>query len=287
MKIAIIVSAGGASSELLRTCLYSLERHPNEIETEVWVVAPTNQAAFPHEVCEELGYTFYSFDVRTNGLSGSDAHGKVLDRTVALVDADKVLTLDADCFPLRDGWLDELAMKSADVSGIMQSYAPPSSDLEKGLERDIRDNLGWHNTHVACQLIGLDTLNSLGVGFADGKDTGLAIPMKAREMGLEVAGWHLTACGAPSPCAELDLELNRSSCLIYEDWMYHHGGGSRDSQGHGIFEGWRELRKKVLSGHGAEFMVKEAYKYKGDREEEIADAKVREIIMGMARSLAG
>jgi hypothetical protein len=284
--VTIVVSAGGASERMLRTCLCSLERHQGTTESTVMVVAPWLQAGIPAHVCEELKVPFKHFEVQTDHMSGSRAHAAVLDMALFHVRTPYVLTLDADCFPIADDWLDALMAPmgaGADVTGILHPYAPPPLSLESHtIEHRIRSQLCWNNTHVACQLVGMKTLTKrLRVGFMDGDDTGLAIPMKAHEMGMKVEGLKLTGCARPADEDE-PLEFNRECCLIFGDKVYHHGGGSREEQGKGSPEDiWRKVRFKVLKEGGAEFLLEDPYRYKFDCEEDVAYEMVGRIMQGM------
>jgi len=288
--VTIVVSAGGASERMLRTCLCGLARHPNKVGSKIVVVAPQYQGAVIEVVCEPFGIECRLFSVDEDNMSGSRLHAKVLDLMVPLIDTPMMLTLDVDCFPMRDGWLDELVRmkkeENAGTAGILQPYAPPSEDMAKtGIEYRIRSQFSHENTHVACQLISMDTLSRLGVGFSDGDDTNFGIVKAVHDAGMSIVGWKPTKCGVPYPA--LDAEFNRERCVVFGDnWVYHHGGGCRENQGRGVVsDSYRHVQEKVLEVGGAEFLIDDpawTYEYQFDKEEEVADAMVRSLLRGMA-----
>ena len=284
--VTVVVSAGGASERMLRTCLCSLERHRGETPYDILVVSTWGQSGIPQKVSEDLGFNFRGASFPVDNLSGSRLHAGVLDASVFRVDTPYMLTLDADCFPITDDWLDWMMndiQNGAAISGILHPYSPPPEYIPiTTMDYRIRSQLCWSNTHVACQLIGMDTLKRLGVGFSDGDDTGLAITKKAREMGMKVNGLKVTGCAK----ADIDgpLEMNRESCLVFGDKVYHHGGGSREEQGKGSpGDVWRNIRKRVLDEGGAEFLLEgdNLYRYCFDSEEEVAKQMVNGIMNGM------
>jgi len=287
--VTIVVSGGGASEKMLTTCLGALERHRGETRSKTLLVAPSHQMAESWEVAENMKVPFRSFGVGRDKLSGSRTHASVLDQVVPHVETPYMLTLDADCFPVADDWLDELMdmiAEGASVAGILHPYAPPHvatmAMSASSIEYRIRSQLCSLNTHVACQLVGVSTLTRrLKVGFSDGDDTGLAIPVRAREMGMRVRGLPLTGCARPDRDFQ-EMESNRECCLLFGDKVYHHGGGSRELQGRGSpLAAWEPVRKQVLDKGGAEFLLEDPYRYSFSHEEEVADEMVRRIMRGM------
>lgn len=282
--VTIVVSAGGASERMLRACLCSLERHRGATEYKILVVAPWHQCGVPQKVSEDLGVQFHGVNARVDNLSGSRIHAATLDNCLYKVRTPYLLTLDADCFPVVDDWLDVMMSDieaGAKVTGILHPWCPPPEELKsQTMEWRIRSQLCSNNTHVACQLVGLDTLKRLGVGFGDGDDTGLAIPVQARNAGMKVTGLKLSGCAYST---EADgLEFNREHCLIFGDKVYHHGGGCREEQGKGSpSDIWRLVRKRVLDEGGAEFILEDPYRYEFNNEEEVAAAMIEKILGGM------
>jgi hypothetical protein len=286
VDVTIVVSGGGASERMLRTCLVSLERHKGVTQSKTVLVAPSYQMAESWKVAEEMKVPFRSFDVGQDKLSGSRAHASVLDQAVPHIGTPYMLTLDADCFPVADDWLDELMdmiAEGASVAGILHPYAPPplaTMDMSS-IEYRIRSQLCSLNTHVACQLVGMNTLKRLGAGFSDGDDTGLAIPVTARKMGMAVRGLPLTGCARPDQDFQ-EMESNREYCLLFGDKVYHHGGGSREVQDKGSpVAAWSPVRKQVLDNGGAEFLLRDPYRYSFSHEEEVADEMAFRIMRGM------
>lgn len=283
--VTVVVSAGGASEQMLRTCLGALERHKGVTPFKVEVVVPRSQEEPVKKVCCERLQEWMDFDVDVDSLSGSRVHAEVLDRTVHYISTPFLLTLDADCFPIADDWLDALMAimdAGASVTGILHPYGPPPMTMSAStIEYRIRSQLCWCNTHVACQLVGLDTLRRLGVGFSDGDDTGLAIPMKAHEMGMKVEGLMPTGCAMVDQDWQ-EMESNRECCLLFGDKVYHHGGGSREVQDKGSpLAAWNPVRRQVLDGGGAEFLLRDPYRYSFSHEEEVAEEMVSRIMQGM------
>ena len=259
------------------------------------VVAPSHQSMIPFAVAKAKGVQTRFVDVEDTDLAGSKLHGKVLDSVVPHVDTPYLLTLDADCFPIINAWLDNLMYMiqddGASIAGILHPYIPPSDDMSKtGIEYRIRSQLCWNNTHVACQLIGMDTLKRLGVGYSDGDDTGLAITKAAHEAGMKVTGYMPSFCGMPEN-SKYDAEENRECCVVYGRCMYHHGSGSREEQGRGAPSSqWDHMREKVLK-EGAEFLgmpgcawyyhFATGFPVSREIEEPIADDMARRIMGGM------
>jgi hypothetical protein len=286
--VTIVVSGGGASEKMLTTCLEALGRHRGETHSTTLVVAPSHQMAESWAVTQKMGIPFRSFGVGQDRLSGSRTHASVLDQVVPHVETPYMLTLDADCFPVADDWLDELMDmigEGAAVAGILHPYAPPMGMSRCSIEYRIRSQLCNLNTHVACQLVGVETLTRRlrGIGFSDGDDTGLAIPVQARKMGMRVRGLPLTGCAKVDHDWQ-EMESNRECCLMFGDKVYHHGGGSREVQDKGSpLAAWNDVRKRVLE-EGAEFLLKEdgaLFRYEFLHEEEVAEQMVSRIMRGM------
>lgn len=284
--VTVIVSAGGASEQMLRTCVRSLEKYENKTKFKVVLASPEHQSDVSRKVADEMKLQMFFSKEREDDMSGSRIHASVLDKAVRIVETPYLLTLDADCFPIGDWWLDVMMLEveqGAAVSGIMHPYAPPPDDLPRTtLEYRIRSQLCWENTHVACQLVGMGTLKRLDVGFMDGDDTGLAIPMEARRRGLTVVGIKASACAFPEGEEVPDPELNRDYCLIFGNKIYHHGGGSRENQGHSFADNfWGETRRRVID-EGAEFLLSEKlHHYEYNDEEKVAKKMVDKMLRGM------
>jgi hypothetical protein len=88
----------------------------------------------------------------------------------------------------------------------------------------------------------------------------------------------------------MDLEANRQYCVVFGDYMYHHGGGSREEQGRGApTDQWGDVRERVLNEGGAEWLLGEleSYRYSFNMEEEVADMMMRKMMSGMVLHLQG
>jgi hypothetical protein len=278
--VTIIVSAGGSSEQMIKTCLKSIERHKGETEFHVLAIAPIHQA--PDNLIELKKYCndFILFNASEDDMSGSAVHAEVLNKAIDEVETPYFLTLDADCFPMSSDWLDRLMRaidNGSDIVGIAHPYAPPSEDMSKtGMEYRVRSQLCFDTPHVACMLMSKDTYKRIGLDFSAGDDTGLGIVARAKSMELQIGTMMPTASPYPSD------EFNRDMCIIYDNCIYHHGGGSREIQDKGEFgEEWKSIRERIVN-EGADFLKDESvYEYKFDNEEEVADRMVRGILRGM------
>jgi hypothetical protein len=279
-KVTIIISAGGASEEMLKTCFKAIERHKGEKSFDVLAVAPIHQA--PENIIELKKYCndFILFNASSDDMSGSAVHAEVLTKAINEVETPYFLTLDVDCFPMSDDWLDRLMRgieNGASIVGIAHPYAPPPEEMAKtGMEYRIRSQLCFDTPHVACMLMSKDIYKRIGLDFSAGDDTGLGIVQRAKSMELQIGTMMPTACALPGD------EFNRDMCIIYDNCIYHHGGGSRESQDKGEFgEEWQAIRERIVN-EGADFLIDEpVYKYKFDNEEEVADKMVKGLLRGM------
>jgi len=211
-------------------------------------------------------------------------HGKMLDeafKTVNLsnLDSEFILTMDSDCFPVADGWLEDLEKmldKGARLAGILHPWAPPSKKMNvQSLEFRIRSQHCYETTHVACQMLRTKDLEDLNVPFAGGDDTGLLIPLEAKKRGWKIDGFKLTRCAFPRD--DSDPEFNRYSCLIFGDKIYHHGGFTRifvsdDKPELGKSYDW--VMPEIISQRSADFLLEKSYKFLFDREEDVAKDKM-------------
>jgi hypothetical protein len=277
--VTVLISAGGASERMLRTCIEAIERHKCETQFHIVVACPASQSEIPAKVCQDMGHELMSFNVEDDGMSGSKIHAEVLDIAVNHVKTPYLLTLDADCFPMSAGWLDRLmkSMTKVSIAGIAHPYAPPPQDMsETGMEYRVRSQLCYDTPHVACMLIRIPMLKKIGMSFGDGDDTGLGIVARAKSMELQIGTIMPTACALPGD------EFNRDMCIVYDNCIYHHGGGSREVQDKGEFDKqWKPVRDRVVK-EGADFLIDgPVYEYKFDKEEEVADKMVSGILRGM------
>lgn len=222
-------------------------------------------------------------------------HGAMLDAFLSGwgVQEEFILTMDSDCFPVAEGWLDALLEMAdgsptvgepAKVVGILHPWAPPPADMDHNrIEWRVRSQHCWETTHVACQMIRMDDLMKLQATFAGGDDTGLLIPLEAKKHGWRINGFRATRCARPIDGS--DPEFNRYVCLIFGDAVYHHGGFTRvatmgDKPVMNEAYGW--VRGELLFRREAEFLLDDQYSYrfKFDREEEVAKEKMDRLFIG-------
>jgi hypothetical protein len=119
-----------------------------------------------------------------------------------------VVTLDTDCFPVRNGWLENLLgrlARGAWIAGVWRDEMAPR----------IRPYV-----HPSCCAARLETLRRLGVEFTrkgGGQDVGQRLTQAVLAAGGRLSG--LRRSNAWNPHFLL--------AGIYGDLVYHHGAGSR------------------------------------------------------------
>jgi hypothetical protein len=212
-------------------------------------------------------------------------HGTMLDCAIESIDTKYILTLDSDCFPIADGWLGELfGMMAPDVAcaGILHPWSPPPDDMPKNkIEWRVRSQHCWETTHVACQLVRKSFIIDHKLKYGTGDDTGLDIPKRAKEIGMKVVGWMPSRCAKPTN-PTFDAEFNRYVCIVWGDRVYHHGGFTRKS----VFGEDKTFDKNfgwtlplILDQKGAGFLLNDenSYKFKLDKEEEVAKEKMQRL----------
>lgn len=293
--VTIVIAYQTGTSGILATCLASIGRH-TKCKYQVMVVVRGSESDID-EVIEKSGIpvqlVFLGED--GHGYIGSKVHGAMLDEVIPKIDTEYLLTLDSDCFPVADGWLTDLVGKMDDptvgCAGILHPWQPPAEDMPRNkLEWRVRSQHCWDVTHVACQLVRVCDLE--GMSYMAGDDTGLDIPRKMAEKGKKCVGFMATRCANPDPEFGLDPEFNRHICLIFGDKVYHHGGFSRknvlgEERDFQNSFGWVE--DILLSYGGAEFLLHDenSYKYKFDREEEVAGEKMKRLFGLKSQRMAG
>jgi len=288
-QVAILISYRIGDPELLNICLNAVERH-TKVDYEVVLAVdgkPDNFDAWNEtKNRSRLQYSFFD----GGDLFGSARHGEMLDvvtkRIQSLNDHKYILTLDSDCIPIADNWLDDMMTMHGHVSGILHPWIPPSKDLdETTIEWRLRSRWNWRNTHVACQVTPVWFTKAYKISYRDGDDTGLMIPMKAHEMGKTVRGFMPTMC--PFPDDDFDPEFNRDVCVVFSDRVCHIGGGSRDAESV-IWPAasFQKARQRIRDEGHARWILEEGYKYKFDREAEVVEAKMQVMYSLMKNYLA-
>jgi len=297
--VTIVICYRSGTSEMLKVCLESLQKHTAQ-ETAC-VVATTN--LFDGELQGlQLQNRFSVIEVKAPEGHAARVHGNMLDAIIpAKIDTEYVLTLDSDCFPIADGWLDDLLSMAHDARlvGILHPWAPPPDDmLHTRIAWRVRSQQCWNNTHVACQMIRVadykELQESCKVSYAGGDDTGLLITLRAKEKGWRIAGWMPTRCPLPSAPGNVtggikrttpfDPEFNRIRCVVFGDKICHIGSYTLAKCGllrpDSEYFDWAVER--ILGDGGAEFLLQDrlSYRYKFDREEEAAELKMNQIFGG-------
>jgi hypothetical protein len=290
---------------MVRVCLSNLVRHTDPMIYETLLVS----AAKPEPSLDFLAYIpeLFREEVETinleppEGKESSRLHGWMLDEVIPnrlAKETEFILTLDSDCFPIANHWLEDLIQmleNGAKLAGILHPWAPPPPDMPPSkVEYRVRSQHCWSTTHIACQLIragDYDDLYEQGCRFNAGDDTGLLIPKMVRAEGGRIEGFKVSRCPVVWD-GDLDPEFNRYSCLVYGDKIYHHGGFSRsrllkDDAVFGKSFGWCE--DLVLWGGGAEFLLNDrfSYKFKFDREEAVAKEKMQRLFGLKAQRMVG
>ena len=288
-QVTILIAYVKGTQDMLLTCLASLARHKSGIPYTIRVITDTNGYGEALSITENI--TVEAVNLGTNPLSGSTMHGTLLDFAAKTVNTGYILTLDSDCFPVADGWLGklmEMQDEGATLSGILWPWIPAPPEVDPlQIEYRIRRSHCWNNTQVACQLVKTSFLLDNNLSFTSGDDTGFGITEKVYQMNQTITGLLPSCCALP--VGKLDPEMNRQKCVVYGDLIYHQGGASRQLQGAAIdpcnFYG--EASERVFEEQGAEWILKEGnhHKYKMDREEEVAQFKMKTMFKQMIEYL--
>ena len=269
---------------MLRMCLERIRRYTPECKDSIIIAADCNGNDF--DAWDEVKGIPVLFHQASASVRGSERHVALLDATVKIVQSKYLLTLDSDCFPIHDFWLNGLFVLNATVAGILHPWSPSPPELSRDtMDYRIRRSLCWNNTHVACQLCETDFIRRHGIGYGDGDDTGLSIPMKAHELGLKVSGYMPTRCPLPDN-GDFDPEWNRDCCVVFGDSVYHHGGASRENECHLWPSMYFKEERRRIEEEGPEFLLDEGYQYRFDREEEVVKHKLTVMFDGMKAYLA-
>jgi len=282
-RVTVIICHQAGTAPMTEVCLEALARHTNDYQPIVLMRAGTIDIEAV-SVVEGNGALLVEVDVDIPTEVSSRIHGALLDAYIpSNINTEMVMTLDSDCFPVADGWMDDLLGmldSGARVAGILHPWEPPPESMDHHkLEWRVRSQHCWETTHVACQMLRTDDLRELGVKYNVGDDTGLLIPLEAKKRGWRVDGFRVTRCPMPAKGAVEDPEFNRYVCLVFGDKMYHHGGYSRTTTlgDNPVMAGsFGQVAEKVIFERGAEWLLNDAesYKFKFDREQQVADEKM-------------
>ena len=285
MRTTIAVCYKAGTQEILWTWFVAIFKHTGPCKIVV-ITADLQSQKEATEIINGLEHSKANMEVVQVTMTPcppARIHGTMLDNFLAsnMVTTEFFLTMDSDCFPVADGWLEDLEGmldKGAKVAGIRHPWAPPSEDMDHcRIEWRVRSQHCWNNTHVACQMLRYADLKELGVKYAGGDDTGLLVPLMAGKRGWKIDGFKVSRCAKPRDTS--DPEFNRYVCLIFGDKVYHHGGFTRvatmgDKPMLAEAYGW--VSGSILEHRGSEFMLSDeySYKFKLDREEEVAKDKM-------------
>jgi glycosyltransferase involved in cell wall biosynthesis len=274
--VGIVVSYRPGDPEILGICLDAVYRH-TKVDFEVIVAVDGSRSDFDAWEIKKpnLQYSFYEAEPE---LWGSARHGDMLNVVTTRVCLQNkyrhLMTLDSDCFPVADGWLGDLIEMRADVAGILHPWEPPDAGMGvDSLEWRVRSGWNWENTHVACQMTTPYYMKQNGLDYRKCDDTGLCVPQNAHDKGHSVRGFMPTMC--PLPDDDFDPELNRDVCVVFGDKVFHLGGGSRDEESL-IWpaKSFHKSRERVRKEGHARWVLEEGYRYKFDRETEVAARKM-------------
>jgi len=293
-EVTIVICYQPGTASLLRICLSSIMRH-TDIPYRVDVLTTEIDKGLQELKQQNIRlFEYKDPDQR----SSSRLHGWLLDSHIPdSVETKYVLTLDSDCFPVADGWLyqlyDMLAWDTK-IAGILHPWSPPPDDMPHSkIEWRVRSQHCWNVTHVACQMIRIEDLRTLGKKYNEGDDTGLAIPLEAKKRGWGIDGFKVTRCPRPAPAEDaIDPEFNRYVHLVFEDKVYHQGGGTRTSvcgEQPALERTFGWAREKVELLQGAEFLLERdmSYWFKFDREEEVAAEKMQRLFGLTSQQMKG
>lgn len=250
------------------------------------VMGEDDEPDFNLEDCNPC-VSLFKYPVENKGGSGAMAHGELLDHAVGDVDTHYMLTLDSDCFPVSDDWLVKLVgemIQGAEVAGIVHPWPLPKKVREDTIEHKIRSKWNYRHTHVACQMVRTEFVRGNGLSFIGGGDTGLSIPAFAHEKKLKVAGLMPTCCAWSD--GDIDPEFNRECCVIFGDAVYHHGAGSRETFCD-VYPAchFGEARSRVIYKRSAAWILEDGHRYRFDREEEVAQHKMKRMVPQMVEYL--
>jgi hypothetical protein len=292
MKVTVLIAYRPGTSGIMEACLRSFFRHTPSSLVEVRVIHDEKHQLDILPLLNEFGVEAYGYPVDEK-LFGSYIHGTLLNQAVRQIRSDYLLTLDSDCFPVADGWLEDL-IRMLDgrpgCAGILYPWQPiPEGMLKGNIEKRIREKHCWNNTHVACQLAATSFIFGHSIDFMAEDDTGFAVPMTAHKMGFPVVGFKASRGPFPNPGIEFDPEWNRHMSLIFGDKVYHHGGATQTLTGYKIDKDgmFSEAQAKVIEMKGAEWMLEagNSHQFRFDNEEKVCDFKMENMYREMVQFL--
>jgi hypothetical protein len=283
MSVVALVAYRPGTRPIFEACVESVFRHTRREMLDFRVIHDEKHVLDIGDLMSKYGISASGYPV-PEGYRGSYIHGCLLNQALRNIPGsrDYLLTLDSDCFPVADGWLEELIGMlegGAAVSGILFPWQPiPDGIIKANIERRIREKHCWNNTHVACQLTKISFIFDHNVDYTADDDTGFMVPLTAHRLGLPVVGYKVSRCGRPNAGLQFDAEFNRHVGMVFGDRIYHHGGATQTLTGYKIDRNdiFSESCARVITEKGAEFLLDDvnSYRFKFDREEEVADFKM-------------
>ena len=289
MDTTIVISYRPGTADLLKVCLASLARYTSH---DVKILIVSTDISEKELMDCKLNSPFKGFELRqvkVQMVPWTRIHGHMLDAVIPkYIDTEYFLTLDSDCFPVADGWLNILKgiLKTCKIAGIAQPWAPPPESISKtSVEYRVRSQQCWNRTHVACQMIRTEDylqLNAEGATFVGGDDTGLLVNKMAAEKGWRFRVFMPSRCPLGKRLNKgVFPELNRSCCVVYGDFICHIGAYTRGQMGQDRPDSvnFEWAVKRIMADGGAEFLLEDrlSHKYLFDREEVVAAYKVNQI----------
>ena len=130
-EVTIVICYQAGTGRMLKACLSSIKRH-TKYPHRVWLVAAEPDNAMFTLVRNHNLPLLENPKVKDE----HNVHGALLDWAIHGIghDDELILTLDSDCFPVADGWLQDLHQMMQDgarIVGILRPWAPPPLTMQK------------------------------------------------------------------------------------------------------------------------------------------------------------
>ena len=150
MSTTTLIAYAAGTMEMLDVCLSALERHKSGVDNRIRIVTNAIGYAEALSVTSEHNAEVVAYEIGMTP-NGSIMHGMLLDAALNDVETEYFLTLDSDCFPVTDGWLDVMFKLDADISGILWPWVPPPDSVGRStIEWRLRTIVGIiHRLHVS------------------------------------------------------------------------------------------------------------------------------------------
>ncbi len=294
--IGIVICYAIGTRPILKTCLDSIARHMPQSPFHIYLLHQNDKPFDADDLLKDFDtsilskHSLYLKEQPDVPRKSSNIHGRMLDIFCPTLQDEFLLTLDSDCFPVADDWLDLLVDEmdnGAGTAGILYPYAPPPSSLNmSSVETRVRTQHCWNTTHVACQMMRMCdykrlSANRNGILFNAGDDTGLIIPALLKSEGKKCQGFRLTR-GPLSKNPDVNPEFNRYVSLIFGDKMFHMGGYTRETilgDDRVMDDAFGYAQDRTISNGGAEWLLCDttSYQYTFKQEEDVAKDKMNRL----------